>query len=86
VKTHFDEIMKNNPSIFGFSLGSFLPNVGAGFCDAESRKDLQSFFAPLVDKYDGAPRNLAQVLEGIDLCIARVAAQRPSVSEFLAKY
>jgi len=86
VKAHFDEIMKGNPSIFGFSFGAFLPNVGSGFCDAESRKQLSDYFAPLVDKYDGAPRNLAHVLEGVDLCIARVVAQRPSLSEFLAKY
>jgi len=86
VKAHFNEIMKDNPSIFGFSFGSFLPKVGGSFCDAESRKQLQDYFAPLVDKYDGAPRKLAQVLEGVDLCIAWVAAQRPSVSEFLAKY
>ena len=49
--------MKDNPSIFGTSFGSYLPNVGRRFCDAESRKQLQDYFAPLVDKYDGAPRN-----------------------------
>jgi hypothetical protein len=86
VKAHFDEIMKGNPSIFGFSLGSFLPRVGAGFCDAESRKQLHDYFAPLVNQYDGVSRNLAQTLETVDLCIARVEAQRPSVSEFLARY
>jgi cytosol alanyl aminopeptidase len=86
LKAHFDEIMKDNPSIFGSSFGSFLPQVGSSFCDAQSRKELRDYFTPLVDKYEGAPRNLAQVLESVDLCIARVAAQRPSVSEFLAKY
>jgi alanyl aminopeptidase len=86
LKAHFNEIMKDNPSIFGTSFGSFLPNVGGSFCDAESRKQLSDYFTPLVDKYDGAPRNLAQVLESVDLCIARVAAQRPSVIEFLSKY
>jgi hypothetical protein len=40
----------------------------------------------MVDKYQGAPRNLAQVLEGIDLCVARKAAQAPSVASFLEKY
>jgi len=86
LKAHFDEIMKDNPSISGFSFGAFLPTVGRSFCDAETRKQLQDYFAPLVDKYDGAPRKLAQVLEGVDLCVAQVAAQRPSVTEFLAKY
>jgi alanyl aminopeptidase len=86
VKQHFDEITAGHPSIFGNDLGSFLPFSGAAFCDAKSRDEVQAFFRPLVDKYPGAPRNLAQVLEGIDLCIARKAAQEPSVQAFLEKY
>src|SRR5580700_8008207 len=48
VKAHFDELMKDNPSIFGNSFGSFLPYGGSRFSDAESRKQLQDYFAPLV--------------------------------------
>ena len=36
-----------------------------------------------VSSYEGAPRNLAQTLETIDLCIARVKSQGPGVAEFL---
>jgi alanyl aminopeptidase len=86
LKAHFDEIMKDKPSIFGFDLGSFLPRVGQSFCDTGSRQELQQFFGPLVDKYTGAPRRLAQVLEGVDLCIASKKAQEPSVTAFLEKY
>ncbi len=86
IKAHFDEIMKDHPSIFGNDMGAYLPFAGGSFCDAESRRDVQSFFAPKVDQYAGAPRNLAQVLEGIDLCIARKAAQQDSVKTFLEKY
>jgi alanyl aminopeptidase len=86
IKVHFDEIMKGNPNIFGNDLGSFLPQAGASFCDARSRYDLQAFFGPRVGKYVGAPRTLAQVVEGIDLCIARKAAQEASVRAFLEKY
>ena len=86
VKAHFDQIMKGNPSIFGNSFGAFLPNVGGGFCDAKSREELQAYFTPIVDKYDGASRNLAKVLETVDLCIARVTAQKAGVGGFLAKY
>jgi alanyl aminopeptidase len=86
LKAHFDEIMKDKPSIFGFDLGSFLPLVGQSFCDAESRNELQAFLGPLADKYTGAPRRLAQVLEGVDLCIANKNAQQPSVTAFLEKY
>ncbi|MBZ5723933.1 MAG: M1 family metallopeptidase [Acidobacteriia bacterium] len=86
VKAHFDQIMSGHPSIFGNDLGSFLPGVGGAFCDAKSRGELQAFFAPRVDKYTGAPRALAQAIEGIDLCIAIKAAQEPSVAAFLEKY
>jgi alanyl aminopeptidase len=86
VKAHFDEIVKGNPSVFGTSLGAILPNAGGGLCDAESRKELAAYFTPQANRFDGAPRNLAQALERVDLCIARAAAQRPSVSEFLANY
>jgi hypothetical protein len=83
IKAHFDELMKDNPSIFGFSFGAVLPNIGMGFCDAESLKEFRDYFTPLVSKYDGAPRNFAQAVESVELCTARVAAQRPSISAFL---
>jgi hypothetical protein len=85
VKAHFDEIMKDKPNIFGFELGAMLPRVGAGFCDAQSRGELQAYFGPIASKYSGAPRILAQTVESIDQCIATTAAQRPSVIEFLQK-
>jgi alanyl aminopeptidase len=86
IQAHFDQIVSGHPNIFGNDLGAFLPYSGQSFCDPESRNELQAFFGPLVDKYQGAPRNLAQVLEGIDLCVARKAAQAPSVASFLEKY
>jgi alanyl aminopeptidase len=86
VKANFDQIMKDKPSIFGNDFGTFLPWVGNAFCDAESRKELETYFKPIVNRYEGAARNLAQTLETVDLCIARVAAQRDSVREFLTKY
>ncbi len=86
LKAHFDQIMKSNPSIFGFDLGSFLPQVGASFCDTASRTELQGYFEPLVSKYSGVSRALSRVVERIDLCIAHKAAQEASVADFLRKY
>jgi alanyl aminopeptidase len=60
--------------------------AGSVFCDAERRADVESFFAPRHAKLDGGPLLLAQVLEGIDLCIASRARQEASVAEFLKKY
>ena len=86
VQKHFDALTAGHPSIFGNDLGSLLPYSGNGFCDAASRDRFQAFFAPRVDQYQGAPRNFAQVLEGIDLCIAQKSAQEASVKTFLEKY
>ncbi len=86
LKAHFDQVTSKMPSGGGFDFGSVLPQVGDGFCDVQSRTELQDFFKPRVDKFVGAPRALDQVLETIDLCIANKAAQEPSVVSFLGKY
>ncbi len=86
VNQHFDAVMAVHPSVFGNDLGSYMPSTGSTFCDAGLREQYRAFFAPLVDKYPGAPRNFAQALEGIDLCIARKTAQGASVESFLAGY
>ncbi len=66
--------------------GAFLPYVAAGYCDPQHRQDVQSFFEGRSTKYTGGPRILAQVLEGIDLCVAYKTTQAPSVAEFLQNY
>ena len=86
LQAHWDKIISEMPSGGGFDFGSVLPRSGASFCDASSRQQLSDYFKPRVDKFTGAPRALDQVLEGIDLCIATVAAQRPSVAAFLQSY
>jgi alanyl aminopeptidase len=86
LKAHWDEMVAKMPAGGGLDVGAQLPYVGASYCDASSRDELKAFFAPRVDKFVGAPRTLDQVIEGIDLCIARKAAEEPSVAAFLAKY
>jgi alanyl aminopeptidase len=86
LKAHFDQVVSKMPSGGGFDFGSVLPQVGGSYCDADSRRELEEYFKPRVDKFTGASRTLDQVLESIDLCIARVEAQKPGVAAFLAKY
>jgi alanyl aminopeptidase len=86
LKAHFDEVTAKLPSGGGTDYGARLPRVGASYCDVESRDELKSFLQPRVDKFVGAPRQLDQAIERIDLCIARKAAQAPSVAAFLARY
>ena len=84
LKTHWDQVVSKMPRGGGFDFGSVLPNVGSSYCDAKSRDDLNAFFSPRIGQFVGAPRALSQTLEAIDLCIARKAAQGPSVAAFLS--
>ncbi|HTU44338.1 MAG TPA: M1 family metallopeptidase [Bryobacteraceae bacterium] len=86
LKAHFDEIVAKRPTGGGFDFGSEFPRVGASFCDAQSREELQSFLGPRVGQFTGAPRVLDQTLESIDNCIAQKAAEEPSVAAFLKHY
>ncbi len=86
LQAHFDEIVAKRPTGGGFDFGAVLPNVGASYCDAQSKSELETFFEPRSPKFTGGPRALAQVLETVDLCIANKAAQEPSVTAFLQKY
>jgi alanyl aminopeptidase len=70
----------------GSDFAAYLPMVGAGFCSAPERAEVEAFFKPKVEGYAGGPRILAQALERIDLCIARRAALGPSLAEFLKRY
>lgn len=84
VRDHYDDLVARLPQGSVFDVGSLLPFVGSGFCDERHRAEVQSFFTPKVERAAGGPRNLAQALESIDLCIAQRKVQAPSVSAFLA--
>ncbi len=62
------------------------PYMGIGFCDAGRRREVAEFFKGRIDKLPGGPRNLAHVLETIDLCVAARASQEASVREFLKSW
>jgi alanyl aminopeptidase len=82
VKQNWDLMVAKLPT----DTGAYVPYVAAGYCDAEHRKDAESFFTGRSTKFAGGPRILAQVIEGIDLCIAYKNAQEASVTEFFKSY
>jgi len=86
VRDNLDALLKVLPRGVGSDFAAYLPMVGAGFCSAPERAEVEAFFKPKVDGYAGGPRILAQALERIDLCIARRAALGPSLAEFLKRY
>jgi alanyl aminopeptidase len=82
VKQNWDALIAKLPT----DNGANLPYAAAGYCDAQHRQDVANFFQDRSTKYQGGPRILKQVLEGIGLCIAYKKAQAPSVAEFLQQY
>jgi alanyl aminopeptidase len=82
VKRNWDALVAKLPT----DTGAFLPFVAGGYCDEQHRQDASQFFEGRSTKYTGGPRNLAQMLEGIDLCVAYKKIQEPSVTTFLQSY
>jgi alanyl aminopeptidase len=66
--------------------GAGLVFVAGGYCDEKPRDAARAFFDGRSTKYLGGPRNFAIAFEGIDLCMAYRARQRPVVSAFLEKW
>jgi len=83
----FDWFRENEPE-FTAGMSHFayrwLPRMGAGFCTVPERDEVEAFFAPLVTKWQGAERTLAEVLEGIELCAALHDAKGAEVDEYFA--
>jgi cytosol alanyl aminopeptidase len=83
LKANYDTILARLPSNLGTHPGARLPRVGAAFCDDKGYAEVNNFFGERVKSMPGADRVLAQVLEGIQLCAPRRAAQGPELAKFL---
>ena len=76
----------------GFPQGSVIMperiyrSSGGAFCDEKGYSEVQTFFREKVKSMPGAEHSLDQVLERIQVCGPRRAAQRPEVSKFLANW
>ncbi len=82
VKQNYDSIIGRMPREWGAST----PYIASGFCDEAHRADVAAFFQDKAAKFQGGPRTLAQVLEGITLCTAQRTAEGANVTIFLQKY
>jgi alanyl aminopeptidase len=57
----------------------------SGLCTAAEREELRTFFGERVASISGGPRDLAQTLEQIDLCVARKAAHQKEMADYLSR-
>ncbi len=83
LRTHIDALLKVLPGEVGSDFSAALPGVGATFCDAASRTEVNDFFKDRVKQFTGGPRSLAQTLEKIDLCIQQKAKIGPELETYL---
>jgi len=58
---------------------------GKAYCDTEKRHEVEAYFTPRIGELTGGPRNLAQTLEGIDLCVAKVRQHKPELDAWLGQ-
>jgi alanyl aminopeptidase len=63
---------------------AYLPQLAEGFCDRERAAEARRVFEGRIARVPGGPRNLASALESVELCAARVDAQRDGVLRWLA--
>ncbi len=82
LEAHWDELIARLPKDAGASL-VWMASSG---CDEKARDEARTFFEGRSTKYLGGPRSFAQAMEGIDLCIAWRARQRPSAVRFFEKH
>jgi len=82
IMAHYDEIVAKLPTAAGSDYAGFLPQAAAQKCSAADAKEVQAFFGPRMEKVNGGPRNLAQVVESIKLCEERKKVQQPDLIQF----
>lgn len=69
------QFLKSNLSQFKKALSkqqiSNLPYLAEGLCEVSAANDVKQFFSPFISEYQGGPRNLAEVIQQIEICAAR---------------
>ncbi|MBZ2180237.1 MAG: M1 family metallopeptidase [Acidobacteria bacterium] len=85
-KANLEEVEKRIPADITGAKGAMAIFTASRFCSASERAEAEAVFGERAKTYGGGPRTMAQVLESIDLCAARKAAQERQVAEILSRY
>ncbi|HEY0992535.1 MAG TPA: M1 family metallopeptidase [Kofleriaceae bacterium] len=81
IQDHFDEIANKLPQMYR----PYLAFTFVALCDDARKPEIEAFFRPRIEKFDGGPRILAQALETLSLCAVQRKAQAPGVEAFLRR-
>ena len=69
----------------GIEFAPFTIHKNAYEISAEKRAEVQTFFAKRINNLTGGPRSLAQTLEGINLCAAKVQQHKTEMDVWLGQ-
>lgn len=79
LEQNLDKLVARLPRDYGANL----IDAGGSFCDPEHRARAVALFEKRAATWTGGPRAYAQMLEGVDLCIAQRAIREPQIQAFL---
>jgi alanyl aminopeptidase len=82
LKANYDALVARLPQ-GQMSPVPYLPWVGANLCAADTRQEVEGFFAKRNASVLGGPRVLAQALEVVDQCVALKGSQQASLAAYL---
>ncbi len=78
---HLDQVMASLP----FLVRPNIVRFASFYCDDQRRQDLATLFKPKVQDMPGGAKALGEVVEGLDLCMAKKKALGPEIARFLAQ-
>jgi alanyl aminopeptidase len=82
LQEHFDAVVQR----IGRLRAGLTPALAGRFSDLTHAKEVEDFFRPRIDQLVGGPRNLALVLERIELAAARIAAHEAAARRFFRRW
>ncbi|MCB9596720.1 MAG: M1 family metallopeptidase [Sandaracinaceae bacterium] len=81
LQAHYAELSAR----LGPHVSGYLPYAASGQCTDGAAEEARAFFAPRMEATQGGPRNLAKVVEGIQICAASADHARDSARAFFAR-
>jgi len=83
VREHLEELMKRVPAQGATGGSAKVATVFTHACDAARRDEIEAYVRKHFEKLEGGTRTVAKAVEEMDLCIARRAAMRPELQQWL---
>jgi alanyl aminopeptidase len=81
IRSHFEAIAAKLTQ----ETSTHLPKVFSASCTQRQAEEMESFFTPLLPRFDGMAKTLAQSLEAVRLCASYRDAQQASLHGFLTQ-